>query len=368
MKSTGPKVHENSEPIIAASNVCAYREGQPGMIAHQLQRLDLAGARLLILTDLHAAHVPAYRNALVALAELTQAAGAEVTVGGSPWLRGESVTAHWQATGLDGEALRHGWTLADFERLPLTAACAGYRMYHLPRILFESDLVINLAYASRHRKLRLAGAMFSVLHALPGIKQATLQRVGEAGSCLDDVIVDLTALIAPALHALLLPSPGTAQWLWSADPLALDATAAHLLGLNPDDLAWLSLAAESGLGLTPIEEEGPPASERVLLANLPEFVADRLTEWPELIESWVGAGALPRLVVDSTRCNSCGVCGDICPTGASGPAAAAKSLHAHTICLRCGRCRESCPSGAISLRPGRLGLRQDSVRRNSCDN
>jgi len=338
--------------------------------------LPLRGSSLMILVDLLAANETAFFDTLCVVAALAAEAGARVSIGGSPWLKGEGVAAHWAATGLDLLAASRGWELVDLERLPFIRVCAGRRVYHLPRILLERDLIFNLSAAYRHRRLQLAGAMFGLLNALPGTKQATILRLRETGATLDDIIVDLTALVTPVLHGLRIHPDncgGTASsdpsvWLWSKDPLMLDSTAAHLVGLGAERLAWLNQAAESGLGLIPLNSECHELCGRAYsLMSLPLFDADRLTAWPAPIEDWAGFAALPQIRIDSSKCLRCDACLEACPVHSSSHASGRKLLRSHSFCVQCRRCISVCPAGALQLQPGRLGLRDRFVGRKSCD-
>ena len=348
----------DNEPAPATVRWCAGRVLETTVAAEGwglLGNVSWRGTTVLLLADLLAARSRYYRDTLVAVARHAQAVGARVVIGGSPWLKGEGVAVHYQATGLATIARKAGWVLADFERLPITRVCAGRRVYHLPKTLFETDVVVNFSSAYRHRRLRLAGAMFGLLNALPGTKQTALLRLKNAGASLADVIVDLTALIAPALHSVAILRAGSGTSLWSDDPVSLDVVTARLAGLAPERLDWLKLAAESGLGLLPLDVLDPAVDQAHLcLAQLAAFRADRLTRWPAVLEAVAGRRVLPRPEVRPERCLRCDMCRETCPTGNAAPAGGRKLLASHTICWQCGRCLNVCPSHAVMARPAKL--------------
>lgn len=59
-----------------------------------------------------------------------------------------------------------------------------------------------------------------------------------------------------------------------------------------------------------------------------------------------------RIEIDEPKCNRCGSCIDICPTGAytwvTGYEGRALQL-SHARCIFCGSCKDVCPSGAIAI-------------------
>lgn len=59
-----------------------------------------------------------------------------------------------------------------------------------------------------------------------------------------------------------------------------------------------------------------------------------------------------RIELDEAKCNRCGSCIDICPTGAytSVTGYEGRSLQlSHARCIFCGICKDVCPSGAITI-------------------
>ena len=65
-------------------------------------------------------------------------------------------------------------------------------------------------------------------------------------------------------------------------------------------------------------------------------------------------------VVDTEKCEGCGMCLDACPTGAVLLEEVARIDPKR--CIGCGYCAEACPQGALYLRPVEPGLQDQTGR------
>jgi len=55
---------------------------------------------------------------------------------------------------------------------------------------------------------------------------------------------------------------------------------------------------------------------------------------------------MPVIFVDETRCTGCGLCTDVCPTGAISVANGVAQV-SQSLCQECETCLSTCPTGAI---------------------
>ncbi len=120
----------------------------------------------------------------------------------------------------------------------------------------EVDKIINVPIAKHHSLSRLTLGMKNWLGALGGARNQLHQK-------LDHALVDLAAFFKPVLtvmdaYRLLIrngpqggrPSDVKLQKMLVAgtDPVAVDSLAATFFGLKPEELAYLPMAQERGLG------------------------------------------------------------------------------------------------------------------------
>jgi ferredoxin len=146
--------------------------------------------------------------------------------------------------------------------------------------------------------------------------------------------------------------------MFSADPIALDATVCRIIGVNPEYSLTVKFGREAGLGTyseTEIELVGDPISS---FQNL-KFKVDR-----EPLKSLkTGRGILklmnnvivPKPYIIKTKCKKCGICVKMCPVNP-------KAINWHdnnkdnppsykyNQCIRCYCCQELCPEGAIKIK------------------
>ena len=87
-----------------------------------------------------------------------------------------------------------------------------------------------------------------------------------------------------------------------------------------------------------------------------------------------------RIAIDITKCNGCGLCGEVCPFGL--PQKTSLDVYEITTpdsCTECSACQRNCPTQAIKLQEqqgcgclwnarGQAKARKNSGSTNSCDN
>jgi len=134
----------------------------------------------------------------------------------------------------------------------------------------------------------------------------------------------------------------------SDNGVALDATAARMMGYDPAEVPIIRFAHEAGVGSFREEDieilgkfqripgfTKPPLGD-LTTTELMTF-AGRMAEIPSL-----------RPKVDASRCDGCSVCADGCPGGALSMSNGLPQLEA-SLCVPCFCCKEVCPREAIEM-------------------
>lgn len=124
----------------------------------------------------------------------------------------------------------------------------------LPEILLECEAFITMPVIKTHTLTYFTGALKNQWGCVPRFDRLALHQY------LNELIVELNALLKPRLSIMdgivgmdgRGPTSGRPRHLnillASRDPVALDATAMRLVGLNPERCRHLLMASEAGLG------------------------------------------------------------------------------------------------------------------------
>jgi uncharacterized protein (DUF362 family) len=177
-----------------------------------------------------------------------------IVIGESDGLRQKADEA-FVASGYDGLSRRLGIQLVNFSRsewAPIRLEPAG--RIELPRLLLEADVFITLPVLKTHALTYFTGALKNQWGCLPQYDRILVHKF------LDPLIVSLNRRLRPRL-ALMdgiigMEGRGPANGkprrldvvLASRDPVALDAAAMRLVGLDPGLSRHVMLAAEQRLG------------------------------------------------------------------------------------------------------------------------
>ena len=144
--------------------------------------------------------------------------------------------------------------------------------------------------------------------------------------------------------------------LASRDPVALDAVASTIIGLDPENIPMTQIASKLGLGTASIDEIevlGESIEElRFNFARPPTYLSPGLSIYYKTLAKKLGR---PKPSVRSGMCKGCGACAEQCPVKAIFMMGVPK--FDYSKCIRCYCCKEICPEGAIGVGPSlfRLG-------------
>jgi uncharacterized protein (DUF362 family)/ferredoxin len=304
-----------------------------------------------------------------AVGRLLKEAGAIVLYGDSSGF-GKSAP-NLRKSGLKQAGDELDFVLADFD--------AGRSVSHRDALLvkqfviangaLDCDGLVSLPRFKTHGLVRLTGAVKNQFGCVPGLLKSQYHMKLPDPDDFATMLVDLNTLIRPRLYIMdgIMAMEGNGPrngrlkklsvLLFSADPVALDATACRIIGLDPELVPTSQPGEEAGLGTyhaENIEIVGEPIESFLDTA----FDADRESESP-VTGGWLRTVLKNRLtsrpVIDRTKCTSCGTCVEMCPVEPKavnwrGDDKSGPPRHDYNRCIRCYCCQEMCPEGAISIK------------------
>ncbi len=328
-------------------------------------------------------HVTTHPAVFGAVAQHLQAAGATLSYGDSPGF-GRTASAA-RRSGLTEVAAELGIALADFDAPETVSFPEGglIKRFTVAAAALAAAGIVSLPKLKTHGLMRLTGAVKNQFGCIPGL------RKGEFHTRLPDLerfaqmLVDLNRLLRPRLYVMdaVVAMEGNGPrsgdpcplglLLLSADPIALDTTAARLVNLNPNLVPTIRWGQRWGLG---------HAEAAVLVGDPPEAFAVpdfRVNRSPisttgrqgffgRLVRDWL----VPRPALRPDHCTRCGICVEVCPVQPKAvefrhPAGRDHPPeHDYRLCIRCYCCQEMCPEGAIQIEVpplGRLLHRRDDT-------
>ena len=232
----------------------------------------------------------------------------------------------------------------------------------------EYDFVADLAKAKTHGMMTLTFCVKNLFGLVNGgDRLAWHLAVGRDYDKFADMLLDLYLVVRPAFNLLDAvtcmegngPGAGTPTdrhfIAGGTDALALDAVAARVLGVDPDELHIIKRAKARGLFPTPESVDNPdplPVCEPLALPDRPVMDMAQM-HLGVGIPKWM-QGPLYKLMVvnpklDPAKCIGCGVCVKMCPPK-SLKLSGGKPDFDLPHCIRCFCCQDHCPKGAITPR------------------
>lgn len=235
------------------------------------------------------------------------------------------------------------------------------KMY-LAKPIFDADVVINLPKLKTHSAGIYTGAVKNVFGCVPGLRKAKYHRMAPDPENFGEILADIHQAAKFQLHIMdgIIAMEGegpTAGEVYqsnkviiSTDPLALDAVAISMLGMELDDVSILKAAINRGIGegkLQNITVEGDyntiPKLEDFKYPK--RFRSTKKRNHKALIKVIDFFKAKPR--INMKKCKDCNLCVESCPVEAI--SRTTKVINYQT-CIECMCCHELCMHKAVDLK------------------
>jgi len=243
-----------------------------------------------------------------------------------------------------------------------------FKSFILSKQVQEADVLISLPKLKTHGLTLFTGGVKNNFGCVTGLNKAKMHLRAQDPETFSQMLVDLLGIVRPELTVMDAvvgmegngPSNGTPRKvnaiLASCDPVALDAVACKMIGIDPFIVPSTRLAHEQGMGtgdISHIEVLGEELKDMQIkdfqlpsgtasffrARGLMRFLRGMLVAKPELIKQ---------------HCQKCWICIEHCPSGALSKKENYPSFD-HKKCIRCYCCQELCPGNAIELKTPFLG-------------
>ena len=308
-----------------------------------------------------------------AVAGLVSVIGAKCSVGDSPSIGAENWNKYnrlLRLTGMMAAIERTGIRTVRFDDCPVEKDVPKAKVFHrlpLTKALDDFRVLINLPKFKTHGLVLFSGAVKNLFGCVPGRRKAMFHlQAGDNPEMFAQMLVDVLRAVRPPLSimdgivGMDGQGPGAGRRrnfgliMASADPVALDATACRVAGIDPMIVPTIRLASEQGLGIaTGVEVLGLQPEE----VRIDDFLVPQGGDMVSRMPKPIYRALRNQLVVSPTfireKCTGCRQCVEMCPINSISGEENRLRIN-YSQCIRCYCCHEVCPQEAICLRAGRL--------------
>ncbi len=303
------------------------------------------------------------------VAEQLAAAGASLYYGDSPGFGTPHAAA--KKAGIAAVADEMMIEMADFKKGREIVFDKGLqnKKFYVANGILDAEGVVSLPKLKTHGLERFTGCIKNQFGCVVGMRKGEFHVKLPDATDFARMLVDLNNYIRPRFYVMdgIMamegngPRGGTPRpmnvLLFSADPVALDATACRLINLDPLYVPAIVYGSETGSG-TYREDEIEIVGDdwKGLVCN--DFKVDRKpvkTASNSRAVKFIKNRLVPKPVIIPEKCTQCGTCIQSCPVegkAVNWPEGDRKKVpvYDYNQCIRCYCCQEMCPEGAIELK------------------
>ncbi len=328
------------------------------------------GDRVLIKPNLLKARPPeaavtTHPEVVRAVIRLVHEAGGRAMVGDSPGMGDLRKVA--EKAGILDVVNEEGAQLEDLAEAIPVKNNGRFQHFEVSRQAYEAAVLINLPKLKTHGMTTLTGAVKNLFGCIPGKRKVQWHfNTGVNHALFMKMLLELYELLKPQLTIMDAVvgmegnGPGSGDprqigaLLAGRDAVAIDAAAAHLLGVTLDRLPLIQAARSEGIGETDLKDItflGEPLESLAVKHFL--LPPQAHLEWPlpEWARSSLKNAFTTRPVINHDLCIQCGICQGHCPQRAIEDRGKQLGIR-YRDCIRCFCCQEFCPQGAITVGKG----------------
>jgi uncharacterized protein (DUF362 family) len=229
----------------------------------------------------------------------------------------------------------------------------GKRLKKVPicNFILNADKIISLPKIKTHSYQIMTLAIKNMYGAVPGLAKAkyhstNIRRISFADMLLDILsVANADLIIMDGIIGMQGQGPASGTpvdlgvILASENPVAMDIAVCRMLGIEPVGIPVLKRAKVRGLWpkkiIYPHLKPNDVKYDNFILPSTADYILTG-KKTPE---------QSPKI---TTKCNSCGLCKEICPKKVITIASAGAQID-YSGCIKCYCCHEVCPEDAIEL-------------------
>ena len=292
-----------------------------------------------------------------AVTRMVKEAGGVVSIGDSPGGYEDDLDRLYEVSGFKKLVAEEGVTLVKFVSSKMVGGVP------IADHVLEADCVISLPKFKTHCLTTLTAGIKNMYGAVVGLYKAQRHAVAPGEADFAKIIANVYSITRPCLTIMdgivamegNGPSGGTLRHMdviaASADACAIDACAAHMMGIKPLDVLITKEAYAMGLGeadLSKISITGEQLDTFIAKDfKLPETKLIKAIPGPLL--KFLFSLIKFKPVIRTSVCKRCGVCKKSCPVSAIQISAGRFHID-QSLCVKCLCCHELCPYKAIDIK------------------